>query len=107
MTFEKLPCMYILASKQNGTLYIGVTSDLCSLIALHKQKFFKGFTTKYGVDKLVYFETHPTMEETIKREKQMKEWKRDRKIKLIEQDNPHWLDLYAEKCGRFDIPVAS
>jgi putative endonuclease len=105
MTNEKFPCVYILASKLYGTLYIGVTSDLCSRVALHKQKFFKGFTTKYGVDRLVYFENHDTMEAAIKREKQLKEWKRDWKIQLIETDNPHWLDLYAEKCGRFDLPV--
>ena len=102
MSQEKLQYVYVLASKSYGTLYIGVTSDLCGRISLHKQKFFKGFTAKYRVDRLVYFETHENMEAAIKREKQMKEWKRAWKIQLIEETNPHWLDLYVEKCGRFE-----
>lgn len=104
MAEDKDPSVYILASKLYGTLYIGVTSDLCSRVSLHKQKYLKGFTAKYGVDKLVYYEFHNNMEEAIKREKQMKEWKRAWKIQLIEEANPRWLDLFAGKCGRFDLP---
>jgi len=103
MIQEKLPCVYILASKTYGTLYIGVTSDLCGRVSLHKQKYFKGFTAKYAVDRLVHFETHDSVEAAIKREKQMKDWKRAWKIQLIEEANPHWLDLFAETCGRFEI----
>jgi putative endonuclease len=102
MRYEKVPAVYILASGPFGTLYIGVTSDLCSRISLHKQKLLRGFTKKYGVDKLVYFELHDSMEAAIKRETQLKGWKRSWKIQLIEQANPQWLDLYAETCGRFD-----
>jgi putative endonuclease len=103
MTEEKLPTVYLLASKPYGTLYIGVTSNLCSRVSLHKQKHYSGFTAKYGVDKLVWFEFHPSMADAISREKQMKEWRRAWKIKLIEDMNPRWLDLFAEKCGRFDM----
>lgn len=90
----KQPCVYILASKRHGTLYIGVTSDLLERIYQHKQKFVKGFTKRYKVDKLVYFETHEDMESAIKREKQLKAWNRQWKIELIEKNNPHWRDLY-------------
>jgi putative endonuclease len=91
-----------LASQPHSTLYIGVTSGLCSRVSLHKQKLYPGFTVKHGVDKLVFFEFHPSMEEAIRREKQMKDWQRAWKIKLIEKMNLHWLDLFAETCGRFD-----
>jgi putative endonuclease len=102
MRREKVPAVYILASGPFGTLYIGITSDLCSRIALHKQKLLPGFTAKYGVDKLVYFEFHDSMEAAIKRETLLKGWKRSWKIQLIEKANPQWLDLYAQTCGRFD-----
>ncbi len=85
--------VYILASDHYGTLYIGVTSDLIKRHWEHKNKVVKGFTEKYNVYKLVYYERHETAESAITREKQMKAWKRDWKIRLIEQDNPHWLDL--------------
>ena len=101
---EKQPAIYILASKPFGTLYIGVTSDLCSRVSLHKQKQFLGFTAKYGVGALVYFEFHDSMELAIRREKQLKEWRRAWKIRLIEEFNPHWLDKFARLCGRFDLP---
>jgi putative endonuclease len=104
---EKQPVVYILASQPHGTLYIGVTSDLSSRISLHKQKLYRGFTTKYAVDKLVYFELHNSMEQAIRREKQLKEWKRVWKIQLIEEFNPQWLDRFAEICGRFDVPAAT
>jgi putative endonuclease len=102
MRQEKSPVVYILASKRYGTLYIGVTSDLCSRVSLHKQKLIPGFTKTYGVDRLVYFEFHDSMEAAIKREKQLKEWRRAWKVQLIEASNPQWLDLFAELCGRFD-----
>jgi putative endonuclease len=103
MPIEKQPAIYILASEPHGTLYIGVTSDLCSRVSLHKQKHYSGFTAKYGVNKLVYFELHNSMEYAIKREKELKEWRRAWKIQLIEKSNPQWLDLFAETCGRFSI----
>jgi putative endonuclease len=87
-------CVYILASRRNGTLYIGVTSDLVKRIAEHKNDLCEGFTKEYGVKDLVYYERHETAEHAITREKQMKEWKRQWKIELIEKMNPEWHDLY-------------
>ncbi len=84
---------YILASKKNGTLYIGVTSDLVTRTDQHQQNSTQGFTQKYGVHKLVYFEQTNSIEEAIYREKQLKHWNRDWKIELIEKDNPEWKDL--------------
>ena len=92
----KQPCVYILASKKNGTLYIGVTSNLIQRIWQHRHKQVAGFTEKYDVYILVYYEQHETMESAIVREKQMKKWKRDWKISLIEKDNPQWRDLWEE-----------
>lgn len=92
----KQPCVYILASKKNGTLYIGVTSNLIQRIWQHKNKQVAGFTEKYNVHLLVYYEQHETMESAIGREKQMKKWKRDWKISLIEKDNPQWRDLWED-----------
>jgi putative endonuclease len=86
--------VYLLASKPYGTLYVGVTSDLPKRIIEHKSKAVPGFTTRYGVDRLVWFEAHDAAEAAIRREKQIKEWRRNWKISLIEQDNPHWVDLY-------------
>jgi putative endonuclease len=96
---EKDPCVYILASRHNGTLYIGVTSDLFQRVALHKQDLIEGFTKKYRVHRLVYYETHPTMDRAIRREKQLKEWRRAWKIRLIESMNPEWIDLFEEATG--------
>jgi len=90
----KQPYVYILASKKNGTLYIGVTSNLIQRIWQHKNKQAEGFTKKYNVHTLVYCEQHEVMETAITREKQMKKWKRDWKIQLIEKDNPQWEDLW-------------
>ena len=90
----KQPYVYILASKRNGTLYIGVTSNLIQRIWQHKNNQVEGFTEKYKVHTLVYYEQHEVMESAITREKQMKKWKRDWKIKLIEKDNPLWEDLW-------------
>ncbi|MEI6191401.1 MAG: GIY-YIG nuclease family protein [bacterium] len=86
--------VYILASKKNGTLYIGVTSNLEKRIWEHKNKVVDGFTEKYNVDKLVYYEQTEDVESALTREKQMKVWKRDWKIKLIQENNPEWEDLY-------------
>ena len=86
--------MYILASKRNGTLYIGVTSDPIKRGYEHKNNLVKGFTKKYGVHILVYIEFHDTMESAIYREKCLKEWKRTWKLELIEKHNPDWNDLY-------------
>ncbi len=86
--------VYILASKKNGTLYIGVTFDLEKRVWEHKNKVIKGFTEKYNVDKLVYYEQTNDVESALNREKQMKVWKREWKIKLIQEDNPEWKDLY-------------
>jgi len=86
--------VYILASKRNGTLYIGVTSDPVQRIWQHKNKMVGGFTKKYNVNKLVYYEVHLNAESAIVREKQMKKWQRAWKIQLIEEKNPDWKDLY-------------
>ena len=90
----KQPCVYILASQRNGTLYIGVTSDLIKRVWEHKNNCVEGFTKKYGVHQLVYFEFHDDMVSAITREKQLKKWKRDWKLRLIEEQNPDWKDLY-------------
>ena len=87
---------YIMASKPNGTLYIGVTSNLPKRMYEHKNHVVKGFTDKYNVDKLVYFEETAEIEVAIAREKQLKGWTRAKKIRLIESTNPKWRDLYEE-----------
>ena len=92
----KQPCVYILASGWDGTLYVGVTSDLVKRVWEHKNDFIEGFTKTYRVHDLVWFELHETMESAILREKAIKEWKRARKIELIEESNPSWRDLYPE-----------
>ena len=86
--------VYILASQKNGTLYIGVTNDLIRRGYEHRTEAVEGFTDKYGVHSLVYFEVTDNVEAAIQREKRLKKWRRDWKIKLIEQTNPHWEDLY-------------
>ncbi|MDQ7075001.1 MAG: GIY-YIG nuclease family protein [Gammaproteobacteria bacterium] len=91
---NKQPCTYILASAQNGTLYIGVTSNLVQRVWQHKNSVVEGFTKKYHVHRLVYFELHGSMEYAITREKQLKKWNRAWKIKLIEKDNLNWDDLW-------------
>jgi len=88
--------VYILASEKNGTLYVGVTSNLTGRIWQHKNKVVEGFTNKYGVDKLVYYEVHEDIAAAILREKQIKTWKRVWKLNLIEKDNPGWKDLYED-----------
>ena len=91
---SKQPCVYILASERYGTLYIGVTSDLIQRVWQHRNDVVQGFTNKYGVHLLVWFEQHATMESAIAREKAMKKWRRDWKFNLIESVNPTWCDLY-------------
>lgn len=86
--------VYILASKRNGTLYTGVTSDLVKRVYEHKAKQYKGFTSKYNVTQLVYYEIHSEILEGILREKRIKRWARTWKLELIEKFNPHWQDLY-------------
>jgi putative endonuclease len=92
----KQPCVYLLASKANGTLYTGVTSDLVQRVWQHKNDLVEGFTKRYGVHRLVWYELCLSMEVAIAREKAIKEWKRDWKIQLIEKSNPKWRDLYDE-----------
>jgi putative endonuclease len=91
---EKQPCVYILASKRNGTLYTGVTSDLIKRVYEHKNGLADGFTKKYNLHDLVYFELHEEMLAAITREKQIKKWSRRWKLQLIEEHNPGWKDLY-------------
>jgi putative endonuclease len=92
----KQACVYLLASKRNGTLYVGVTSDLVQRVWQHKNDLTEGFTKRYGVHTLVWYEECGTMEAAISREKAIKEWKRAWKIRLIEKSNPDWDDLYEE-----------
>ena len=90
----KQPCVYILASKKNGTLYAGVTSDLVKRVWQHKNNLVDGFTKEYQVHLLVWYEAHETMESAITREKNIKAWKRLWKLSLIEEANPDWNDLF-------------
>lgn len=90
----KQPAVYILASQRNGTLYIGVTSDLVQRVWQHKNDVFEGFTKEYGVHMLVWYELHEDMETAIIREKRLKKWNREWKLRLIEEKNPEWKDLY-------------
>jgi putative endonuclease len=86
--------VYILASKRNGTFYVGVTGDLIRRFYEHKNDLIDGFTKKYHVHQLIYFEKHDRIEQAIEREKQIKKWNRQWKINLIEKENPTWKDLY-------------
>ncbi len=95
----KQPAVYILANRRNGTLYIGVTSDLVKRVWQHKNNAAEGFTKKYGVHTLVYYELHGNMAEAIRREKQMKKWNRAWKIELIEKENAEWHDLWPAISG--------
>ncbi|MDA0176007.1 MULTISPECIES: GIY-YIG nuclease family protein [Mesoflavibacter] len=85
--------LYIISNKHNSTLYIGVTNDLERRMFEHKNKLVEGFSSKYGLDKLIYFEIYQYVNDAIKREKNMKKWKRQWKINLVEKDNPNWEDL--------------
>jgi putative endonuclease len=92
----KQPCVYILASRRNGTLYVGVTSDLTKRITVHQTDTVDGFTKKYQVHTLVWYEAQDTMLNAILREKQIKKWRRSWKLELIEKFNPEWRDLSNE-----------
>ena len=88
--------MYIMTSRRNGTLYVGITEDLVKRIVRHKKRWASAFTTKYDVNKLVYYEKHKNLEEALKREKRVKKWNRQWKMRLIESQNPDWKDLFGE-----------
>jgi putative endonuclease len=90
--------VYMLCSKRNGTLYIGVTSDLVKRVYEHKNNLVNGFTKKYNIHRLVWYEIHESAESAINRERRIKKWKRAWKLKLIGQDNPGWSDLYESIC---------
>ena len=96
---DKTYYIYILSNKPNGTLYIGVMSDLVKRVYQHKNKNFAGFTSKYDVNQLVYFEWGYGAEGAILREKELKRWRRSWKITLIERENPSWNDLYPQMIG--------
>ena len=91
-----VPCVYILASRRNGTLYVGVSSDLTRRVWEHKHDLVAGFTKRYRVHTLVWFEVHGSMAAALQREKTIKEWRRAWKLDLIEADNPEWRDLYED-----------
>ena len=93
---QKQPAIYIMTNKPHGVLYIGVTSNLIKRVYEHRQHAVRGFTDKYGCEMLVYYELHVDMENAIKREKRLKKYTREAKIKLIEQMNVSWRDLYSE-----------
>jgi putative endonuclease len=104
----KEPCVYILASKRDGVLYIGVTSNLEQRMAEHSQGLVPGFTLRHGVKQLVYYEHHETMDTAIRREKQLKEWRRAWKVRLIESMNPEWRNLFNPDTGEIaDGPADS
>jgi putative endonuclease len=91
---DKQPCVYIMASQRNGTLYVGVTSDIVRRAWEHRTDVVDGFTRDYGVHRLVFIEFHDSMEAAIIREKRIKKWRRAWKLELIERTNPQWRDLY-------------
>ena len=92
------PCVYILANKPGGTLYIGVTSNIVQRVWQHKNDLVEGFTNRYRVHRLVWYEIHSTMESALNREKALKRWNRKWKVKLIHKENPAWSDLYDDIC---------
>jgi putative endonuclease len=91
---QRHPRVYILASVLNGTLYVGVTSDLVKRVWQHRNEVVDSFTSRHHVHHLVWYEQHETMESAILREKRLKDWKRAWKLRLIEGENPEWIDLY-------------
>ncbi len=91
---SKQPAVYLLSSKRSGTLYVGVTSNLVKRVWEHRNNLVEGFTKRYGVHQLVWYELHASMDSAIKREKRLKDWKREWKVHLIESTNPNWEDLY-------------
>jgi putative endonuclease len=97
--------VYILASKKNGTLYIGVTNNMIRRVLEHKDKIIKGFTAKYGIDKLVYYEMFDYINDAIKREGDLKEWHRKWKIRLIEERNKEWKDIFYDLVSEEEIKL--
>jgi len=97
---DRQPAVYILASGRNGTLYIGVTSNLIQRTWQHREHVISSFAERYGVARLVHYELHGTMEHAIVREKQLKKWNRAWKLRLIEQGNPEWRDLWEDILGQ-------
>ena len=93
---DKQPCVYILASRRNGTLYVGVTSNLINRVFQHRNDMAEGFTQRYRVHSLVWYEVHERMDGAILREKEIKKWQRTAKIGLIEASNPDWRDLWTD-----------
>lgn len=93
---SRQPCVYLLASGRNGTLYVGVTSNLVGRIWQHRNDFVEGFSCRHGIHDLVWFELHESMESAIVREKMIKRWRRAWKLELIEKANPYWRDLYPD-----------
>ncbi len=93
---DRQPCVYLLASSRNGTLYVGVTSNLVARVWQHRNEVVEGFTSRYHVHSLVWFERHETMTSAIQREKSIKAWRRAWKLELIEGLNPDWRDLYPD-----------
>jgi len=102
---EKQPCVYLLASDRNGTLYIGVTSNLVGRVWQHREHAVDGFSARYGVTRLVWFELHGSMESAIQREKQMKKWNREWKLRVLDAANPSWRDLWPDIIGA--VPKAT
>ena len=94
-----IPCVYIMASRPHGALYVGVTSNPAQRVWQHKEDFVEGYTKNYRIHRLVWYEMHDNMESAIVREKSLKKWKREWKDKLIEELNPPWKDLYDEICS--------
>ncbi|MFH0992606.1 MAG: GIY-YIG nuclease family protein [bacterium] len=105
MKTSKTFYVYIMASKRNGTLYVGVTNDLYRRVYEHKQDIIEGFTKRYGVHILVYYEIAEDIYGAIQREKQLKKWYRAWKIELIEANNPYWLDLYQKDGKILPLPL--
>ncbi len=95
----KQPAVYLLATKKNGTLYIGVTSNLVARTWQHREHVVEGFTTRYNVTRLVWYELHATMESAILREKRLKKWNREWKLRLVDETNPEWRDLWEGIIG--------
>ncbi len=93
---NKQPCVYLLASDRNGTLYIGVTSNLVARNWQHREHVVEGFTSRYGVTRLVWYELHDTMDSAIQREKRIKKWNREWKVRLVDEMNPSWRDLWPD-----------
>ena len=104
MSIERQPCVYLLASDRNGTLYVGVTSNLVARTWQHREHAIHGFTDRYDVTRLVWYEMHDTMEAALVREKRIKKWNRAWKLALIDGLNPSWRDLWPDINGQ--IPTA-